>query len=63
MPNTDSVDSLEKAEPTQVISTRIPTKLLERLRKKHPNKGDTGKLLKILVERYLDGRVLGVTIQ
>lgn len=46
----------------QVISARLPTELHDRLRKRHPNKGDTQRLLKALVERYLDGRILGVKI-
>lgn len=51
-----------KKEETKVISARVPISLLNRLIKKHPNKGDTQKVLKILVERYLDGKVLGVNV-
>lgn len=62
MTNTEDLKQNKKPEETQVVSARITKSLLDRLRNKHPNKGDTNKVISALLERYLDGKVLGVHI-
>lgn len=44
------------------VSARISPEMRDRINKKHPNEGDIQKLIFKLLERYLDGRILGINI-
>lgn len=45
------------------ISARIPPEHKEALIKRFPNDGDISKLLRALIHKYLEGKVLGVRVE
>jgi len=45
-----------------VVAARIPPELKEKLVSKHPNNGDISRIIHALLERYLQGKILGVVI-
>lgn len=54
--------SQSNKEHDPVVAARIPIELRQKLLIKHPNKGDISKVIKVLLERYLQGKILGVVI-
>ena len=46
-----------------VVSTRIPLDIREKLQIKHPKRGDIADILKQLITKYLEGKILGIKIQ
>jgi len=46
-----------------VIAARIPADLKEKLIFKHPNNGDLSRLIHCLLEKYLQGKILGIHIR
>ena len=45
------------------VAARIPPELREKLVTKHPNSGDISAVIKQLIERYLQGKILGIVIK
>lgn len=56
MPKTDR----EPYWPT--IAARIPPELRNKLIMKHPNNGDISRLIRVLIEKYLQGKILGISL-
>lgn len=52
---------MSKYWPT--VAARIPPELRERLVSKHPNSGDISAVIKQLIEKYLQGKILGIIIK
>jgi hypothetical protein len=46
-----------------VVSTRVSPEMREKLTNKHPNNGDISKVLKALITRYLDGKIIGLKLE
>ena len=51
----------KKYYPT--VAARIPPELRDKLIAKHPNNGDISAVIKQLIERYLQGKILGIIIK
>lgn len=45
-----------------VVAARIPADLKQKLISRHPNNGDISRLIKALLERYIQGKILGVSV-
>jgi hypothetical protein len=45
------------------IGTRVSPEQEALLRKKHPNKGEISKVLRALISKYLEGRIIGVRLE
>ena len=54
---------MRKKDYGLIVSTRLPSNMKTELEKKHPNKGEVSKLLRILVDKYLKGRIIGVNLE
>jgi hypothetical protein len=52
---------MSKYWPT--VAARIPPELREKLVFKHPNSGDISAVIKQLLEKYLEGKILGIVIK
>ena len=44
------------------VSSRIAPELRERLLNKHPKEGEISKLIRSLLQRYIDGKIIGVRL-
>lgn len=53
----------QRKEKWPVISTRIPPDQRKKLNEKHPTDGELSKVLRALVTKYLEGRILGLRIE
>jgi hypothetical protein len=45
------------------VSARISPEIRDRLLEKHPNDGDISKLIRVLLQKYIDGRIIGVKLE
>ena len=45
------------------VSARISEELKEQLLNKHPNPGEISKLINVLLQKYADGRIIGVKLE
>lgn len=46
-----------------VVAARIPPDLRSRLVEKHKKDGDISKLIHILLQKYIEGRIIGVRLE
>lgn len=46
-----------------IISARISPEDARKLRTKHPNKSEITKVLRALISKYVEGRILGLKIE
>jgi hypothetical protein len=52
----------KNASRGQVVSARVSQVLRDELYKKFPNDGDISKLIRVLLQKYMDGRILGIKL-
>ena len=46
-----------------VVAARIPPELYTELKRRFPNPGDISKLIRALLQKYADGRIIGVRLE
>jgi len=54
-------NSNKKYWPT--VAARVPPELRDKLISKHPNDGDISTVIRQLLEKYLQGRILGIVVK
>lgn len=45
------------------VAARIPQLVYDIIKEKHPNSGDISKLIRALLQKYADGRIIGVRLE
>ena len=45
------------------VAARIPPELRNKILEKHKNEGDISKLIRALLQKYVDGRIIGVRLE
>ena len=56
-------EKLKKEPEWPTVSTRLEPIKRDILLKKHPTRGEVSKVLRALVNRYLDGKIMGLKLE
>ena len=51
-----------KKDGWEPVSARVSPEIRNKLREKHPNDGEVSRVIRALIQKYLEGKIYGLSI-